>query len=344
MEDLVQFDSLQDFLVPVSDDMPCGNDLDEQGHDAYMRIERDIDKAEESREWKELLKECRELLLHTKDFRLLARFNRILIQTNDSPIEGLVQGLYVAYKYADDYWIDVYPPEDKEDPEEKYADRINAIAELGAWATVVLPLRKKCGLLNFNGMEAYFLDDLVAFKNGEVVENKQPLNDVFGALSEDEKARVDNVLSAFVSALDIAENLKKMLSDKSGVVFTDFDEYLLPALQEGVSVLSEIVPNSGSEIVVNEEAVNTSSNSTDNSVGLKASGTVQSRDDVVKLIDMICAYYKENEPSSPLPLLLMRARSIVHKDFLGVLEELVPDSISMTEPVFGRQEDTDDEY
>jgi len=344
MDDLAQFKHLQDFLVPVSDGSPCGEDLDGSGDEEYMRIERDIEQADESREWKKLKKDILKVLKTTKDFRLLSRFSRTLLQTEDSPIKGLVEGLYLTKEYIDKYWDCVYPSEDKEDPDEKFADRINAVAEFGSWSSVVLPLRKKCPLLSFNGMDPYFLEDLVAFQNGDVVADKQPPKDIFGALSPKEKKQVDIALEYFIVAQEIANNIKELFLEKTEIAFIDFDTYLLPNLQEGISALSDLSPNAEKPPTIEQTQATDTNKSNSSSQSLKSSGSVQSRDDVIKLLDMICGYYETNEPSSPLPLLLKRARSIVHKDFLEVLEELVPDSVSMTESVFGRNENNTEEY
>lgn len=341
MDDLSQFEHLQNFLDPVAEDALCGEDLDNKGDDEFMRIEREIEKADESREWKKLREDAKKILPITKDFRLIARFSRASLHTESSPIEGLAQGLYLTREYIDKYWDCVFPPEDKDDPDEKYADRINAIAELGSWPSVVLPLRKKCPLLSFNGMDPYFLDELVAFQNGDVVADKQSPKAIFDTLSSEEKSQVDATLNSFKIALEITEDIKRLLSEKTEMVFVDFDSYLIPSLQDGFSALSDLSPNAKA-VPLNSEAKKEDSSNTNQST--KTVGSVQSRDDVIKLLDMICNYYEANEPSSPLPLLLKRAKGIVHKDFLEVLAELVPDSINMVEPVFGRNENDTEEY
>jgi len=342
MDDSTQFKHLQDFLAPVTDNTPCGEDLDSNGDEEYMRIERDIEQAEESREWKKLKKDILKILVTTKDFRLLARFSRTLLQTEESPIKGLVEGLYLTKEYIDKYWDCVYPPEDKEDPDEKFADRINAVAEFGSWPSIVLPLRKKCPLLSFNGMDPYYLEDLVAFQNGDVVADKQPPKVIFDTLSAKEKKQVDVALDYFIVAQELANTIKKLFLEKTEIAFIDFDTYLLPNLKDGISTLSDLSPSAEPPASKDSQATDTNTPS-NSSPSLKSSGSVQSRDDVIKLLDMICSYYEKNEPSSPLPLLLKRARGIVHKDFLEVLEELVPDSVSMTEPVFGRTENNNTE-
>ena len=43
-------------------------------------------------------------------------------------------------------------------------------------------------------------------------------------------------------------------------------------------------------------------------------------------IDRICDYYARSEPSSPVPILLKRARYLVHKSFPEILADLIPDA------------------
>jgi type VI secretion system protein ImpA len=61
--------------------------------------------------------------------------------------------------------------------------------------------------------------------------------------------------------------------------------------------------------------------------------TVNSRADALKLLDLACAYYEANEPSSPLPLLVRRARSLAEKSFLEILQDLAPDGLSQAKDV-----------
>lgn len=53
----------------------------------------------------------------------------------------------------------------------------------------------------------------------------------------------------------------------------------------------------------------------------------QSRDDVLSAIDSISTYYREREPTSPVPLMLDRLRTWVTMDFLELLNEIAPSSI-----------------
>jgi type VI secretion system protein ImpA len=72
------------------------------------------------------------------------------------------------------------------------------------------------------------------------------------------------------------------------------------------------------------------------------SGAIQSRQDVVRVLDRICEYYARTEPSSPLPLLLRRAQRLAEMDFLQIVDELTPAMRAQLDPIVGARpaEDT----
>jgi type VI secretion system protein ImpA len=55
---------------------------------------------------------------------------------------------------------------------------------------------------------------------------------------------------------------------------------------------------------------------------------IQTRTDVVRSLDAICAYYESTEPSSPVLPLLRRAQQLVGKNFTEILQELAPDTVA----------------
>jgi type VI secretion system protein ImpA len=61
--------------------------------------------------------------------------------------------------------------------------------------------------------------------------------------------------------------------------------------------------------------------------GAGPAGAVRNRDDVLLLIDKICRYYADYEPSSPIPLILNRTKRLVTMSFLDILKELTPGGV-----------------
>jgi type VI secretion system protein ImpA len=78
--------------------------------------------------------------------------------------------------------------------------------------------------------------------------------------------------------------------------------------------------------------------------GRVASGTIRSRADVSLLLDRICRYYADHEPSSPVPLILERAKRLVTMNFLDILKDLTPDGVPQFGVVAGiKEEEEQDE-
>ena len=57
------------------------------------------------------------------------------------------------------------------------------------------------------------------------------------------------------------------------------------------------------------------------------SGEINNRADVVRMLDKILAYYQRHEPSSPVPMLIERAKRLAPKNFFEIMEELAPESV-----------------
>ena len=45
----------------------------------------------------------------------------------------------------------------------------------------------------------------------------------------------------------------------------------------------------------------------------------------IRALDAVAAFFSKNEPSSPVPLLVERAKRLVAKDFLDVLADIAPE-------------------
>jgi type VI secretion system protein ImpA len=67
-------------------------------------------------------------------------------------------------------------------------------------------------------------------------------------------------------------------------------------------------------------------------------GSIGSRADVVRVLDSLCSYYAQNEPSSPIPLLLRRAQRLVPMTFLDILRDLAPGGVGEAEKIRGPEE------
>ncbi len=53
-------------------------------------------------------------------------------------------------------------------------------------------------------------------------------------------------------------------------------------------------------------------------------GAIRSRQDAIRALDAVAEFFRRNEPSSPIPLFVDRAKRLVSKDFLEVLADIAP--------------------
>ena len=70
--------------------------------------------------------------------------------------------------------------------------------------------------------------------------------------------------------------------------------------------------------------------------GPSMTGEINSRDDVLRVLDKICSYYERVEPSSPIPILLRRSKRLVSASFLDIVRDIAPDGLSQIENLRGK--------
>ena len=66
---------------------------------------------------------------------------------------------------------------------------------------------------------------------------------------------------------------------------------------------------------------------------------IGTRAEAIKALDAVAAYFRTNEPSSPIPMFLERAKRLIGKDFLAVLEDVVPESVAQAKSIGGIRDD-----
>jgi type VI secretion system protein ImpA len=302
---------LSKWLQDVSSDSPCGGDFVDSSPD-YFSLERKVSITTESSEWKKLKLEADDFLGKTKDIRLYALYTRILIHTEKNPLIGLSKGLKLVHHCIENYWDCLYPEIDKTDPAEAFFDRNNALADFASYKDLILPLSKKINVLSI-GLGNYTLDDLIILDAGRMLADKQPLQ---GLMPEEEKAYAE-LLEYFRLSLELAENIKTLYEQKSNEMFTEFNDHLLPMLQKGVLL------NGGASSVVPDTPTDTNNIGTtgDNVPAIQTQGAINNREDIVKVLGLICDYYENNEPSSPIPLMIKRVIKMVGMNYREIFLE-----------------------
>jgi type VI secretion system protein ImpA len=328
-------------LVPVGDAEPSGPDLE---YDPEFRAMESAAQGKpqqqmgstivpgEDPDWKVVHRHATALLQKTRDLRVGIYLLKALART--SGWTGIGDSLAVLHGLVDRFWDQgLHPrPDGDQDP-----IRINALSELDApevlAAIRMIPLCSSpvVGPLTLRQIE-------IATGESAPPEGTEPISmaAVEGTFAEcplDALQATDAGLRKAAEALAGIEstvgakgeppNLERLarLLRKAGDMVRD-------ALARRTAVPAG-APQSAGEVRMNEGS---------NASRMSFSGEITSREDVLKALDRICAYYAKYEPSSPIPMFMERSKKLVVMSFVDIVNELVPDAAKQVDVLRGYRE------
>ena len=334
-------------LAPVSANYPCGDDLE---YDAdFLQLERDAQgkpervmgdaiQPAEPPQWRAIAQTSADLLQRSKDLRI----SHFLVQSTLAleGIAGLSDGLALVHQLLESYWADLYPQLDAADDNDPTV-RVNALSGLACDSNVrllrdsVLIRSRVFGAitlraaLNASGLQ-HFSDEHLS------------LDELSGALRDCDSEQLDAVRAAVDKARTTAEAIERLVSEQVGSAQGVDLSPLKQPLKQALLVLGEAAgTETGSQAPESEPATNAIGQPAPagNPLVARTPAGIGSRDDVVRSLDQILAWYARHEPSSPLPMLLNRARKLVHADFETIVRNLIPDGMSQFENLRGPDAD-----
>ena len=328
-------------LTAVSATSPCGEDME---YDAqFLQLERDA-KGQPERsmgdsilpaeppEWRSIQQQSLDLLQRSKDLRI----THFLLQSTLAlqGVAGLAEVLTLINALLRQYWADLHPRLDADDDNDPTV-RINALTGLTCETNIrllresILTRSRTFGpvslraALNASGLQSFADEQL----------GNQQLN---AALLDSDPEQLQATRDALSAARTACEAIEQQVNDQVGSAQGVDLSALKQPLKQALQLLNQAVPDTDSSS--DPEAV-----SEDNAPSVDAAapaaprptGDIATRDDVLRSLDKILAYYTRHEPSSPLPVLLNRAKNLVHADFAAIVRNLIPDGMSQFENLRG---------
>ena len=332
---------IEKYLEPISDDNPCGDDLEYDADFREMELalegkqERQMgDEVQPSEEpdWKMGKKLALRLIDKTRDIRVATMLTQSLVST--AGFEGLVSGLKLNQGLLENFWDCVYP---QQDPEDDYPiSRMNSLMALGESNGLARYVRN-IPLVDVKGIGQYSLRDIdVAMGRRKPREDETDpateaiISAAFSKLLQQpsEKEMLEAKAELVTECVKTLADLTKLLSDKVGAQNVPDFSALTNTLQNINKVYAQYMPT-----VVTTAEDNSSDIHQNSSAG--AGGIIRNRDEALTAIDRVCDYFEHYEPSSPVPFILRRAKGLVNKDFIEILEDIVPESVNQAENITG---------
>ena len=335
-------------LAAVSATSPCGEDLE---YDAdFLRLERDSRGQPERSmgdsilpaeppEWRSIQQQSLDLLQRSKDLRI----THFLLQSSLAleGITGLARVLTLISELLKQYWAELHPRLDADDDNDPTV-RINALAGLTSDVTIrllresILARSRTFGAVslraaaNASGLQSFPDESLGA-------------EQLAGALLDSDPEQLELTRAALLEARSAAEAIEQQVSDQVGSAQGVDLGPLKQPLKMALQILGQFAPQSGDSELPDASGDDNAApteyasapSAPRNTGSSTVSGEINNRDDVLRSLDRILAYYTRHEPSSPLPVLLNRAKNLVHADFAAIVRNLIPDGMSQFENLRG---------
>jgi len=330
---------LEGLLSEIREPPPCGPNLE---HDlSFFELEEaargkpeqrvgDVFKPGEDPNWPKVADLAQGLLLRTKDLRIGVHLTRALTRTQGIP--GLATGLTLIHGLLERYWDGVHPlleADHGDDPTE----RLNALAPLTDPEAVVRDLRDVClvdsrehGQLQAREIEIAL--GRLAPPRTAGAGTAKPLDRIHAQIAA-AFANDRTVPSALGEARERVLAIQVLVAERVG---GDRAIDLKPLAQPLESLLEACDAALGSRVASAADA------SAAKAAGLRAAGEIRTREEAVRMLDLVCAYVERHEPSNPAPLFIRRAQRLMTKNFVEIVKDLMPDSLSHLEQLAGELE------
>jgi len=334
--------NVDDLLKPVADDKPCGEDF--TYHPSFQNLETlsrgkpetQFSQAEDP-DWKEVRDVALDVLGQSKHLAAGVILTVSLVKIGG--LEGLRDGLATVRGMTEKYWGDVYPkldPDDNNDPTERL-NILNNLSSAGEPYKFTSHV-KQIIMCESPAMGRITLGQIMAAKDGGSDPDMNQIQAAFRDAGPDAaKAALTLVTETIGHAQGIEGFLDSAIGAGRGVNFESLGK-LLDEMKRAVEPFA--ADGEGGAEVPSGDGPAASGQAPSGRPAARGgpgvSGTIQSRADVIKALDLICDYYRENEPSSPVPLIIQRAQRLVDKDFMTIMSDLTPDALTQLQVITGK--------
>lgn len=247
---------------------------------------------------------------------------------NTRGLPGFADAVAYMQGCLDQYWDTCHPQLDADDDNDPTM-RINAVAGLAAAGTVLRWLRKT-PLTRSRTFGRVSLRD-IQVATGEFPPAEGETNpdraSVRAAFEDTDAELLSAQLAAVKAALASVKSIDAKFQTELPGVGPDLDE-LTKMLQQVVRHMSEYVAapaGAEAEAAPEDDAANApAAASPARRGGGGAPGSIETNRDVTVALDAIISYYRRAEPSSPIPIVLERAKRMVGADFMTIIRDLAP--------------------
>jgi type VI secretion system protein ImpA len=283
-------------------------------------------------EWKLVKKQALDLLGRSRDLRVAMPLLRALLALHAIP--GFADGMRLIERLVEERWDSVHPQLDADDDNDPTL-RINSLATLADSTTIIRDI-KDTSFVQLPVLGALTVR-MLELASGEATppagQTAVSQASIDAALRDVRPEALLDASHAVTQAHDSVLKLEAALERHVGNARALDLGPLARQLRRMRDLLAPHLPQTEESDAMADPAHQEPGAAADAAARPAApaapiSGEINSRADVVRMLDKILAYYQRNEPSSPVPMLIERAKRLAPKSFFEIMEELAPESVN----------------
>ena len=298
-------------VTPLSEEHPCGEDLDTTqplvlaAFDGYRVFGQMTPWPKDKQpDWREIRDRSLEVLRQSRDLRVLAHLAAAGLHTEGlgafgQTLEAALNGL---------------------------ADRVAVVDAL-----------RRTPLLVHRQLGAYSIRDIEIAQGHLAPGPDEPPRDASqldALLSALETGNLQTIAAQVTAAVENFRAIEATMRDHGGSeAAPDFSAPLQLLARTKILLDGQLATRMPADAA--NSAADGAGDGGGRPAGVRAPGAIGTRDDAMKTLDAVAAFFRANEPSSPVPLFIERAKRLVGKDFLAVLEDVIPESVAQAKSVGG---------
>lgn len=347
MADLTSFDPpppVDGWLQALSADAPCGPDLEydpenlELQKSAAGKPETQFAAAEPP-QWPLVLEQAAALMERTRDLRIALLWCRAKVNVGGFPAVPAM--LSLLHGLMESHWDHLHPLPDPDD-----GDTFARLSVLGSLdktdgllgdirQALIQPTDRRLGGLRIRDIE--IATDRLAPRADE---NPRTAGQIAGLLADlpdaAELLRRHNAEARFC-----LQRLQRLMGERFSLdMGVD-----LKALKGMLQAVESVLPQGEPEALADPEDASEAIPVPGSGSAGRASGPmrIDSRQDAVRAIELVCAFLERAEPTNPAQFLLRRASRLIDKNFLQLVRDLAPDAVNDVARIMGIDPDRIDD-
>lgn len=305
--------TIEELLAPVSGDNPGGEDFFD--HPDRQQIEQAFEEDAGSVDWREIVNLIENQSRISKDIWLAIYLARAGARMGR--LDVAVTGCEMLAGLMEQYWDVLHPSL----ADYGFIGRRGACESLARIGTFLGPL-KRIALVEHPRLGSYTAEDLERFEvDGDAAEGYGMFRHAIQEMSAQDLQDKFSSLAAMHAAIERVD--AALMANAQGDTGTDFK-----VAYQTLAAISRLLEPYSNVPEDNDDTMSLEAGIPLDTGPARASGKIESRDDVARALDAISDYYLRREPSSPILVGLRRVKGWIHKDFMSLLEDIAPGSVS----------------